>query len=241
MKKTGLIMLLVAALMLPSLSEGRPRLVLDPEKQRLLIQEQVEKENPFSGLETRVFLTGRVSEIVLPDQVRDVNDLDIQISAPRGITAGEVAFTVRIMLQGRVIREQRVTARVEVLRNVVVTSRPLPKDSIIDADDVILEKRWVRRLDHNLAAEPEQVIGRRLTMSKGGNVEISLNRTARPLAVRKGRPVRIFLAREGMTISAMGVSEQDGALGDLIKVRNSSTSRTLLGRVEDSSSVRVDF
>jgi flagella basal body P-ring formation protein FlgA len=44
-----------------------------------------------------------------------------------------------------------------------------------------------------------------------------------------------------MMISAMGLCEEDGAQGDLIRVQNTSSKKTVFARVMGASLVKVDF
>ena len=60
-----------------------------------------------------------------------------------------------------------------------------------------------------------------------------------PRLVRNGGEVQILYIEGGLTIAASGAALQDGAVGDVIKVRNSDSGVTVTGAVQADGSVRV--
>ena len=60
-----------------------------------------------------------------------------------------------------------------------------------------------------------------------------------PRLVRSGGEVQIIYIAGGLTIAASGAALQDGAIGDVIKVRNSDSGVTVTGAVQADGSVRV--
>jgi flagella basal body P-ring formation protein FlgA len=57
--------------------------------------------------------------------------------------------------------------------------------------------------------------------------------------VANGAEVRLVYVDGGLTIVAAGSALQDGAIGDLIRVRNSDSGLTVSGAVQADGSVRV--
>ena len=60
-----------------------------------------------------------------------------------------------------------------------------------------------------------------------------------PRLVRNGGEVQIIYIEGGLTIATSGAALQDGAVGDVIRVRNSDSGVTVTGAVQADGSVRV--
>ncbi len=60
-----------------------------------------------------------------------------------------------------------------------------------------------------------------------------------PRLVKIGANVRIVFVDAGMQISASGVAQQAGALGEMIRVRNQDSGLFVTGRVQADGSVQV--
>ncbi len=153
---------------------------------------------------------------------------------------GEMAFRVRVTEGGKQ-RNVNVRGRLELLRSVVVSAGALASGAIVNPEDVRVKKRWVTRLDPLLLSSPEEVIGRQLTASVRAGDEIKKSVVQNPLLVKRGKIVCINLEKGPLKISTVGISEEDGARGALIRVRNVSSNRMVYARVVGANTVQVDF
>lgn len=54
---------------------------------------------------------------------------------------------------------------------------------------------------------------------------------------RSGRPVELIYARPGLPITALGVAQEDGALGDVVRAMNAESRRQLQGLVSGPDEV----
>ncbi len=153
---------------------------------------------------------------------------------------GEMTFMVRVS-DGKQQRQVTVHGRVEVMRDVVVSGRPLARDVIVSADDVKMKKKWVRHLDPDLLSSTENAVGKRVLMAVRGGAELKAQMLREPVVVKRGKTVRINLERGSMTLTTMGISEEDGSVGATIRVRNMSSNRMVYARVTGEDAVRIDY
>ena len=114
---------------------------------------------------------------------------------------------------GKQNRMMSVHGSMEVLRPVVVAARSLDKDTILTAADVSVKKKWMRNIDPALIDSTQLAVGKRATLSLRSGMELKTAYLREPMIVKKGKTVRINLDRGGMKITALGVSEEDGAAG----------------------------
>ncbi|MDZ4165566.1 MAG: flagellar basal body P-ring formation chaperone FlgA, partial [Smithellaceae bacterium] len=128
----------------------------------------------------------------------------------------------------------------EIAQDVVVSNRALPKGAILSEEDVVLVKKWIRNKSFNHVTSLEEVLGKRLTAGIPYKAELKKNMIAERIYIKKGMNVRIVLNSDSISITALGVSEQDGTLGEIIKVRNISSNRAIFARVLNESVVEVE-
>ncbi|MDD5167397.1 MAG: flagellar basal body P-ring formation chaperone FlgA [Syntrophales bacterium] len=153
---------------------------------------------------------------------------------------GEVTFIVRVS-DGRQNRLMTVHGRMEILRDIAVAARPVERDTILTAADISIKKKWVRNIDPALIDSPEHAVGKRVVLSLRSGAELKTMFLKEPVLVKKGKTVRINLERGSMKITAMGISEEDGAAGAMIRVKNMSSDRIVFAKVTSEDTVKIEF
>lgn len=90
------------------------------------------------------------------------------------------------------------------------------------------------------ALSRSQVIGKmaRLTLLPGR--PIPLRAVDNPRAVRNGAEVKLLYVDGGLTIVTTGSAMQDGAVGEVIRIRNVDSGVTVSGQVQADGTVRVN-
>jgi flagella basal body P-ring formation protein FlgA len=131
--------------------------------------------------------------------------------------------------------------RIEVLTDVVVTANGINRDAIIDPGDVTVKKKWLDTASSGVLSDINEVGGKKAAVRINAGTEITKHMIRSVPVVKKGEVVRIVLESGPMMISAMGLCEEDGARGDLIRVQNTSSKKTVFARVMGASLVKVDF
>jgi len=154
---------------------------------------------------------------------------------------GDSAFTVGIYDDGTLLREETVHVRMEVAMDVVVSTRYLPRDTEIDSDSVKLVRKWFNQMPVHVMTQIEDVVGKHLYSDVRQNTEIKRNMLKAVKTIKRGKMVKIVLESGPMTIVTFGLCEEDGSRGDFIRVRNTSSNKTVFAKVVDDSSVRIEF
>ncbi|MCK9273909.1 MAG: flagellar basal body P-ring formation chaperone FlgA [Syntrophales bacterium] len=177
-----------------------------------------------------------------PDLVLKAKEIAYRVDSGRNEDyAGYCVFNVRFYDGEYFIREQPVRVRIEIRKKFVVSKKFLERGKRIGADDVKITAKWIDRTIRNPLQRPEEVIGKVLRSSVRKNTELKENMLQDPLLVKNGAFVRIELSKRGLHMSTVGISEQSGSLGDLIKVKNISSNKSVYARIVDDSVVKVDF
>lgn len=154
---------------------------------------------------------------------------------------GNGQYVVRFY-DGRVfLAEQRVQVLVEVLRDVPLSARPLDRGTRLEPGDIRVVKRWVRHIPAQAVTRAGEAVGKQLGVNLAPHTEITRSMLRESPVVRKGEPVRIVYEEGPLRIVALGVCEEDGREGGLIRVRNASSRRAVHARVVGDSTVELVF
>jgi flagella basal body P-ring formation protein FlgA len=154
---------------------------------------------------------------------------------------GDNYFVLKLYNKGILFKEESIRVRIEILQEFVVSVKNLGRDSVISANDVSLQKKWVRSIPLNAISNMDEVVGKLLCVSIRPNTEISRNMLKEVTAVKRGKMVQIVLDSGAINITTMGLSEEDGAEGSFVKVRNISSNKIIYARVVGEAKVKVDF
>ena|GEM_PF-1304014 len=190
--------------------------------------------------------SGRGEVVVETVEVPDLGDLagrDLEIRSRlmRRPDLGQIVPVAVEFWRGETrVGHTAVTARVQVFRDVLVTTRKLARSAVVDPDAVTIERRDVRSLGDQVYASVGEVLGLRARrMVAEGRVLVAGDLERIPL-VERGERVRAVVTIGGVTVWATAVALDDGACGDLIDVKNDRTGKRLRGVVEAQGVVRVE-
>ena len=154
---------------------------------------------------------------------------------------GDTSFTVRIYANGKFVREENIRVRIEVLHDFVVSLNSMAKDSIVQAEDVKVQSKWVRIIPMQTLSSLNDVLGKKLTASIRPNTPLTRSMVKNVTPVKKGKMVEVILDNGVMTMTMKGIAEEDGDEDSLVKVRNLNSNKIIYARVIGQGKVQVDF
>ncbi|MCW8906398.1 MAG: flagellar basal body P-ring formation chaperone FlgA [Sedimenticola sp.] len=125
------------------------------------------------------------------------------------------------------------------MEEIVVASRPLNRGALITTDDVRLELRDVARLHRGYITSLEQAAGKRVKRRIQVDGVVTPDRIMVQHAVKKGNLVTILARIGSLEVRVKGKALDSGAIGERIKVRNSSSERELEATIVARGTVRV--
>lgn len=134
-----------------------------------------------------------------------------------------------------------ISLQIRAFDRVIVSSRPIPKGSKITAGMVQQKEREITLLHSGYFKRPEHVIGTIARFSVNGNQVIKPGSLLPPTLVTKGEKVVIRANTRGINIRANGIALGDGALGEVVRVKNSQTERIIEGRVSAAGQITVSM
>ncbi len=202
-----------------------------------IIIDYIEEHMPWPRGSLRIEFMSRIPDIVL-----EGDEITCRVESGRNEDyIGYASFGVRFYNGGYFLKEQPVRVRIEVLRNFVVAGRYLNSGTTLGPGDITIVSKWVDRSPRDVHTNPDEVLGKVLRTSVRKNCDIKDSMLRNPMLVKTGDLVRIVLMKGALHMATIGISEQNGAIGDIVKVKNASSNKSVYARVVDESVVRVDF
>ena len=202
---------------------------------------------------TQGFLEFTVEDYLATNQIDgryqiEVNNLDPRLRMPgcdKELTAtlesakpiGRV--TVRVRCEGAAPWTVFVPAQVRLLRNVVVTVRPLKRLAIIAADDVAMRERDVGQLGAGFLSSLDQAVGQKLLRPTVVDQVIGPTFVEQPEMVHKGDQVVITARSGSLSVRMPGEALSDGGFNEQIRVKNLNSQRVIKANVTGPGQVEV--
>lgn len=201
------------------------------------IREYVEANMPWPPGSVRVDFLSEGQE-----SARQNQDLVLRVE-PSGNQdfIGDMVFLVKYFKNGNLLRTEAVRTRIELQRDVVTAARGLPAGTVLAESDIRVVRRWVRRLHPQSLSSAEAISGKRLTTQVASGAEILATMLKDTPLIRKGKMVKIIFDNGPMQIVTVGLSEEDGIAGNVIRVKNITSNRIIYARVLSESVVGIGF
>lgn len=121
-------------------------------------------------------------------------------------------------------------------KEIVVTQGAISPGTVLTSSNLSLAKVDVRRLRHTAFTELEALIGARIKRRVTDGQAIQSNMLC---FVCKGDRITITAEIAGMEVKTAGIAQQDGVVGDNIKVINASSQKAVIARVASPEEVVI--
>jgi flagella basal body P-ring formation protein FlgA len=149
--------------------------------------------------------------------------------------------TCRVRCAGSTPWTVFVPAQVRIYREVVVSARPLARNTQLQADDLLLAEMDIGQLKQGYLADAAQAVGKKLTRTLQANQVIPASLLVTAAVVRRGDHVVISARGTGISVRMPGEALSDGGPGDQIRVRNLRSERIIRARVTGPGAVEVQM
>jgi flagella basal body P-ring formation protein FlgA len=134
-----------------------------------------------------------------------------------------------------------VTVRQEILRDVLVTRRPLPRGHLLSREDVETRRMDVSGLPADVISRWEDAVGKKIRRGVGPREVVRSDWLELPVLVDKGDRVVLVAEQGGLRVTALGEVKRKGRLGERIPVLNLGSNKAVFGHLVDARTVRVAF
>ena len=196
------------------------------------------KAQGLSGLFELAIVSG-VNEIVLPyDEKQNVMVESLSFDGDKN---NFNAIIVAPSKDNAIVRE-KISGKIERMSKVPVLRDALKNGSVISKSDLDYIPMPTRSLQHGMVLSESEIIGytpRRIVMP---GKPIKASEIQAPQIVKRGELITMVFHHGPLSLTAQGKALESGAKGDVIRVVNASSSKTLQATVTADQEVSVqDF
>lgn len=171
-------------------------------------------------------------ELQLPSQARSLRPCPqpLQLQTGDGVLQERQRFRLRCPVADGGW-ELDASAQVRILLPLLHADTVIERGQRLSVADLALQPHDVTRARRGYYTRPDDVIGlvAKRRIRPGQLITPSL--LDQPPAVQRGQPIKIVASRDGIQASTMGEALADGQIGDLIRVRNTSSNKVIDAKV----------
>lgn len=210
--------------------------IVEPAELVPLVKAFLLETTPWRESEIEIRSIGNVSGVEIP-----LGDYSLRIPKKSHLSgARETLFPFEILVKEHPYRIFWASVDVRVRAEILRAARKIPYGKIIAREDV--EGALVEIQDARVAClrQPEDAVGlvSRRTLLPGD--PLTRESVTNPLLIRAGDTVRLRLERNGIHVATFARAEQDGKLGQFIRIRNLDFSRPVKAEVVGLREVRIE-
>lgn len=133
----------------------------------------------------------------------------------------------------------RLPVTVSVFVPVAISQKPIPRQKQLVNSDIFFEERDISKLFRGFYTKNDNITGMVSRMQIQAGSVLSPGLVQAPKLVKRGQTVDVFVKTSSYEIHGEGSALSDGARGDLIRVKNNSSSKIIEGIVVGPGVVRV--
>ncbi|HTY60976.1 MAG TPA: flagellar basal body P-ring formation chaperone FlgA [Acidobacteriota bacterium] len=202
---------------------------------RPMLRARIVESTSWKESEIRIPSIGSLNGIELPPA-----DAGFRMAAAGAVFGKKnILVPLEILQGGKNLRSYWISADVVIHADVLAAGRKISQGETFAPGDI--EKKYVEIPDirADYARDPDEVVGKVSRRGLLPGVLLTREAISDPLFVKSGETVRLRLERNGIRLTSLAKAEQDGQLGQFIRVRSIDFSTYLKAQVIGHSEVRV--
>lgn len=181
-------------------------------------------------------ISNGLNDIVLPPDLPasvDIADLEVKMQK------NWFQATILAPSKDNPIVRQRVSGSFDRLIDVPVATDALRNGTIIGQRDIQMIEIREQDLNHDTILNPEELFGMTPRRMVSPGLPINANDIEAPIIVQRGEFVTMHFTSGPLQLTASGKAMENGAKGDVIRVTNTTSSKTVEAQVTNTKEVTV--
>lgn len=175
-----------------------------------------------------------VPELVLP---LGPHHIDTKL----GPLGSSMSVTVRVKSQGQSAGQFPVQVLLTGTPQIPVLTKKVARNGIVKKNQVRMQPTTWSQVSAQKALRPEQLIGKKAAQPLAAGRGLSHSAVKTPPVVARGHEVSVAASGHGIHIVMPATAQEDGMLGQYIRVRPKSGTRTLRAKVVSANEVRISL
>lgn len=201
-----------------------------------------------SALDFIINATGVPKEQIKIEPIVDIKPIVLPYGKPeikvepisRTPTKGTIPLRFVISIDGKECERRNISFKCQIIKEVIVATREIDMNKNIEIDDLSLTECDIG-INSEYYTEKTKIMGKRAKRLIAPGTIITSDMIDDFPIIKQGDLVTIVIESAKFRITAQGKAKENGKIGQLIKVSNTSTMKEISARVLDSKTVQVDF
>ncbi len=156
-----------------------------------------------------------------------------------GSRRGELRYRFDVIQQEKQINSFRAQVEISQSDQVAFAKRPLSRGVIVQPEMVNWKDKDIGTSRGGLLRDAENLIGKKLTRSIRAGKSFNEKYLEAPTVIERRDQVTIRYQVGNMRITTRGEAQEDGSIGDQIKVENLSTEKTITAQIINENIVET--
>jgi len=155
---------------------------------------------------------------------------------------GQVVLRVKVLVDEREVESARVSIKIRIYADAFVATGKIQKDQVIEPKDIVAKKvELTRRIVTDYASDKNNIIGKRVFKTVHPGKVIGRSMLGEPLLVTRDDIVTILARRGNIVITAQCKAVEQGAKGEIIKVKNVDSNKIVTAKIASSDIVTIAY
>ena len=159
----------------------------------------------------------------------------------RGTLFGNVRLAAIVKVNGVAHHEVRMTGWVDVFESVICTTRPVRKGLVLHEEDLFVFRKNISRLRGKTFSTMDEAVGLMARHNLRENTSLQEWMVEAPPIMERGDMVTILAEMGGLRMRVQGMALERGYPGEMVRVQNTMSQKSIFARVIDGSNVMVEF
>ena len=153
-----------------------------------------------------------------------------EISCRHDRKLGQVPLDVTVLERDRVHTTLQMLVHVALRRQIVVAARPINRQQIIEADDLVMTERIWDRIETAELSDPARLIGQRARRFLPSQEPIALRDVEDVPLIRRNDLVTVWSRQDGFVIKTVGKAMGEASHGQTVHLKNEMSGQTFTAR-----------
>lgn len=215
----------------------RPGMTIDSSLGQAVVLEYIRNNATWPPSQYQVRVLRAHSPVVVSE-----GEVTARVMEPhRSALAGRHTYQVEYLQRGRKVAQGAFSVEVNVQARVYRAAHMIRRGVVLARTDLVPVEVDLAELHGRAATEIDQLVGSRAkrTLREG---EILTEGCVEPTPVISRGDAVVMIAKRGcVVVRAFGIAQEQGAVGDVIKIKNIQSRKIVHGRVMDANTVQVLF
>jgi flagella basal body P-ring formation protein FlgA len=214
--------------------KGRP---IDQREIASLLLAHMRETTPWKESEIEILSIENLQRIEIPP-----GEVKLRLSSKSAIKGHKnILIPVEVVQAGETLQCFWASAKIRVRAVILTAAKEISRGSVIGNGDIMAKVTEIPDLDTSYIRNSEEVLGNIARHSLSPGDPLTREVVAKPFLVKKGETVQLRLEGNGILLTSAARAEQNGKLGQIIRVRNLDFSTTLKAQVSGRAEVELQY